>query len=132
MNKTIKLINCVDGIDLLPKIGEQLKEIKTQYKLIKLIDLLENEKKNYRTMLEAIYKECLEVDSTGAFVEVEGAPDTYKIKEDKQQEINEKMNELANLTLDIDSSLLLSLEELQEQKIELDFHELQRLSCLIN
>lgn len=100
----------------LPAFYAKLKQInlpiKTAYKLNKIFAACDAEVQFYQTQFKDIIESYAEKDIDGNFIYIDDEQKAVKVKEGKESECQQKMNELLNLDVDIKCDSLLTLDEL--------------------
>lgn len=110
------------------KIKNTTLPIKVGYKLAKLAALCQKEMDIYQSQLNKIILEYGARDENGQLIQTENG-DGIKIKEDKIQECQEKLNELSTLEIEINESPI-SIEALENLELSLD--EIGALSSFLS
>lgn len=115
-------------VDIYEKIKNTTLPIKVGYKLAKLAVQCQKEMDIYQSQLNKIIQEYGARDENGQLIQTENG-DGIKIKEDKIQECQEKLNELSTLEIEINESPI-SIEALENVELSLD--EIGALSSFLN
>ena len=110
------------------KIKNTTLPIKVGYKLAKLAALCQKEMDIYQSQLNKIIQEYGARDENGQLIQTENG-DGIKIKDDKIQECQEKLNELSTLEIEINESPI-SIEALENLELSLD--EIGALSSFLS
>lgn len=115
-------------VDIYEKIKNTTLPIKVGYKLAKLAVQCQKEMDIYQSQLNKIIQEYGARDENGQLIQTENG-DGIKIKEDKIQECQEKLNELSTLEIEINESPI-SIEALENVELSLD--EIGALSSFLS
>ena len=105
-------------IDTYEKIKNTTLPIKVGYKLAKLAALCQKEMDIYQSQLNKIILEYGARDENDQLIQTDNG-NGVKIKEDKIQECQEKLNELSTLEIEINESPI-SIEALENLELSLD------------
>ena len=115
-------------IDTYEKIKNTTLPIKVGYKLAKLAALCQKEMDIYQSQLNKIILEYGARDENDQLIQTDNG-NGVKIKEDKIQECQEKLNELSTLEIEINESPI-SIEALENLELSLD--EIGALSSFLS
>lgn len=115
-------------IDTYEKIKNTTLPIKVGYKLAKLAALCQKEMEIYQSQLNKIILEYGARDENNQLIQTDNG-NGVKIKEDKIQECQEKLNELSTLEIEINESPI-SIEALENLELSLD--EIGALSSFLS
>lgn len=115
-------------IDTYEKIKNTTLPIKVGYKLAKLAALCQKEMEIYQSQLNKIILEYGARDENDQLIQTDNG-NGVKIKEDKIQECQEKLNELSTLEIEINESPI-SIEALENLELSLD--EIGALSSFLS
>lgn len=122
---TVQMSDVLGARSLFTKINSQNLPIKTAYKLTKIFDAIEKELNFYSSSLTKITDKFAMKDENGDFV-IEG--DGIRINPEYMTECQEKINELNNLSLTLETPFL-TLDELEH--LEISLTEMKLLSKFI-
>lgn len=118
-----------EDLFLIKKIGEQMKDkvfnIQTQYKLLKLIKIADEEYPIYMEQIQPLLDSYAEKDEQGNIIHSEGGT---KIKTDQMNILEQKLYELREIKVQV-PDLYFSLDELE--KLGLKMGELNAFIDLI-
>lgn len=115
-------------IDTYEKIKNTTLPIKVGYKLAKLAALCQKEMEIYQSQLNKIILEYGARDENDQLIQTDNG-NGVKIKEDKIQECQEKLNELSTLEIEINETPI-SIEALENLELSLD--EIGALSSFLS
>lgn len=119
-----------EDLFLIKKIGEQMKDkvfnIQTQYKLLKLIKIADEEYSIYMEQIQPLLDSYAEKDEQGNIIHSEGGG--TKIKTDQMNILEQKLYELREIKVQV-PDLYFSLDELE--KLGLKMGELNAFIDLI-
>lgn len=119
-----------EDLFLIKKIGEQMKDkvfnIQTQYKLLKLIKIADEEYPIYMEQIQPLLDSYAEKDEQGNIIHSEGGG--TKIKTDQMDILEQKLYELREIKVQV-PDLYFSLDELE--KLGLKMGELNAFINLI-
>jgi len=115
-------------IDTYEKIKNTTLPIKVGYKLAKLAALCQKEMEIYQSQLNKIILEYGARDENDQLIQTDNG-NGVKIKEDKIQECQEKLNELSTLEVEINETPI-SIEALENLELSLD--EIGALSSFLS
>lgn len=119
-----------EDLFLIKKIGEQMKDkvfnIQTQYKLLKLIKIADEEYPIYREQIQPLLDSYAEKDKQGNIIHSEGGG--TKIKTNQINNLEQKLYELREIKVQV-PDLYFSLDELE--KLGLKMGELNAFIDLI-
>lgn len=119
-----------EDLFLIKKIGEQMKDkvfnIQTQYKLLKLIKIADEEYPIYMEQIQPLLNSYAEKDEQGNIIHSEGGG--TKIKTDQMNILEQKLYELREIKVQV-PDLYFSLDELE--KLGLKMGELNAFIDLI-
>lgn len=119
-----------EDLFLIKKIGEQMKDkvfnIQTQYKLLKLIKIADEEYPIYMEQIQPLLDSYAEKDEQGNIIHSEGGG--TKIKTDQMDTLEQKLYELREIKVQV-PDLYFSLDELE--KLGLKMGELNAFIDLI-
>lgn len=119
-----------EDLFLIKKIGEQMKDkvfnIQTQYKLLKLIKIADEEYPIYMEQIQPLLDSYAEKDEQGNIIHSEGGG--TKIKTDQMNILEQKLYELREIKVQV-PDLYFSLDELE--KLGLKMGELNAFIDLI-
>lgn len=125
----MKMFEILDMEGVLQKLATKELPFKTLHKVAKLIELLEKEKEFYQRKFQWIIDFYAERDELGGYLYTDDTQTAVKIKPDKIDECQEKMNELLNIDLIGAPEIYFSLEELES--LTLSYAEARQLIKLV-
>lgn len=124
----IKIFQIRQFMNIYEKIKNTTLPIKIGYKLAKIAAKCQEEMDIYQSQLNKIIQEYGARDENNQLIPTEGG-DGIKIKEDKIQECQEKLNELSTLEVEINEDPI-SIEALDN--LELSLSEVEGLSSFLS
>lgn len=124
----VKIFQIKQFMDIYEKIKDTTLPIKVGYKLAKIAAECQKEMDIYQSQLNKIIQEYGARDENGQLVATENG-DGIKIKEDKIQECQDKLNELSTLEVEINETPI-SIESLDN--LELSLNEIGGMASFLS
>lgn len=125
---TLRITDVVALKSACENLKQQKTSVKTAYKLSKILNAVQKEFEFFQSKFQELIQEYAEKDENGQPIILENG-NSVKIAPSRLTEAQQKIDELSNLEVELDISLI-SLNELEG--LEISISDMQQLACIID